>query len=273
MPTATGVYPSVEAMTSNGFLAFMRNMHNWSSEIVLILMLIHAARTISTNTYMGNRKIIWLTGGILFVVTFLAYLSGTFMRGDQEALEGFEHMMFAINLVPLGYYVTDFFKGELTLMKLTAIHIGATTFAILVITVVHILMRKVWVHVERRWKTALIYTAIITAFLVVQSILMEAPFVRGLESGPTMTGLEVTKPPWPIYFMIGAENLFGASAMIYSTLIFIPLMLLPYMLDWLPAKKIKKLELGEIVYYGGIFLVIAFSFWAASGEIVAHIFM
>ncbi len=273
MPTSTGVLGSVNDMAGNGFLAFWRNMHNWSSEVFILLMLIHAARTISTNTYMGNRKFIWLTGGLLFIAGFLAFLSGSFMRGDQEALEGFEHMMFAFNLVPLGSYVSGFLSGEFTIMKLTAIHVGATTFAILVIGVVHILMRKVYVHVERRWKKALVYTAVLTAVLVVQSIFMEAPLVRGLEAGPTITGMEITKPPWPIYFMIGAENVFGATAMIYSTLIFIPLVILPYVLDWLPLSKIKKFEVGEALYYGGIFLIIALSFWAASGEIVAHIFM
>ncbi len=54
----------------------------------------------------------------MFVAGWLAFLTGSFMRGDQEALEGFEHMMFSFTLVPLGDYVASFFSGEFTLMKL-----------------------------------------------------------------------------------------------------------------------------------------------------------
>ena len=72
--------------------------------------------------------------------------------------------------------------------------------------------------------------------------------------------------------MIGAENLFGATAMVYSLLVFVPLLILPYALDWLPTSRVKKLEIGESAYYTGVFLLIALSFWAAAGEIVPHIF-
>jgi len=272
LPTPTGVYYSVENMTRNAVLAFFRNLHNWSSEIFIFLMMLHSARTISTRTYLGKRKIIWLTGALLMIVGWLAFLGGTFMRGDQEALEGFEHMMFSFTLVPLGSYVADFFSGELTLMKLTALHIGVAGFATALLIAIHVLMRKVYVHVQRRWKKAVIYTGALTVFLVVQSLSMEAPFITGLEAGPAISGMEISKPPWPIYFLVTGENLFGATAMVYSLLVFPPLLVFPYVVEFLPLTKAKKAEIGEVLFYVGVSLLLATSYWGAASKIVAHIF-
>ena len=95
MPTSFEVYDSVKVMTERPVLAFFRNLHNWSSEVFMWLMVLHAARTISTRTFLGKRKFIWLSGAIVAVTGWVAFLSGSFMRGDQEALEGFAHMMYS----------------------------------------------------------------------------------------------------------------------------------------------------------------------------------
>jgi quinol-cytochrome oxidoreductase complex cytochrome b subunit len=273
MPTSEGVYDSVLRMTENGTLAFFRNLHNWSSEIFIFLALLHAARTASTKTFMGNRKFIWFTGGLVFVVGWIAFLTGSFMRGDQEALEGFEHMMYSFTLVPLGNYIAEFFSGEFTIIKLTAVHIGVTVFIIALLLLLHVLMRKVYVHVVNRWKKATIYSIVLTFFLVVQSFIMEAPFIRGMPGIPAISGVEITKPPWPIYFLIEGENVFGADAMVaILTVAFLPLVVLPYVLEFLPIDKKKKLQLGEALFYLGVFAMIVISYRAAAGEIIAHIY-
>ncbi len=274
MPTSTAVYSSVKDMTDQPVLAFFRNLHNWSSEIFIFLSLLHAARAVSTRTFLGNRKLIWVLGALALIVGWIAFLSGTFMRGDQEALEGFEHMMYSFTLVPLGRYISEFFSGEYTLMKLTALHVGVTIFIIALTLTLHVLMRKVHVLVTRRWKKAVAYSLALTLFLIVQSVLVEAPFVKGPASGPTVTGIEATKPPWPIYFLIEGENWFGANAMVAVLAIaFLPLLIFPYVIEFLPIKAAHKAQVGEILFYVGVFLMIAVSYIAAAGQIKAHIFM
>lgn len=274
MPTATEAYYSVEFMTTRPVLAFFRNLHNWSSEVFLWLMILHAARTVSTRSFLGNRKFIWLTGAVAFVVGWVAFLTGSFMRGDQEALEGFVHMMYSFTLVPLGKYVAGFFTGELTLIRLTTIHIIATVFVIAVLLALHVLMRKVHVHVVKRWRKAVIYSAALTIFMVVQSIVMEAPFIRGMEVAPTVSGIETTKPPWPIYFLIQGENWFGANAMVAILAVaFLPLIAFPYVIELLPLPAPTKSRVGAIVFYAGVFLMILVSYIGAAGRIQAHIFM
>lgn len=273
MPTSTGAYSSVEEMANTPALAFFRNLHNWSSEIFIFLSLLHAARTVSTGTFLGKRKLIWLLGAFAIIAGWIAFLSGTFMRADQEALEGFEHMMYSFTLVPFGSIISDFFSGELTMMKLTALHIGLTIFLLALTLTLHVLLRKVHVLVTQRWKSAVVYSVALTAFLVVQSFLMEAPLIRGLESGPTISGIEATKPPWPIYFLIQGENWFGANAMVaILTVAFLPLIVFPYIVEFLPIARAKKVRVGEILFYAGVFLMIAVSYIAAASEIQVHIF-
>jgi len=272
MPTSTEVYDSVELMTAQPVLAFFRNLHNWSSEVFMWLMILHAARTISTRSFLGKRKFIWLSGAIVGVIGWVAFLSGSFMRGDQEALEGFAHMMYSFTLVPLGTTIAGFFAGELTLVRLTTLHIIATVFIMAVFLTLHVLMRKVHVNVVTRWKKAVVYSLAFTVFLVVQSIVMEAPFVRGPESGPTVAGIEATKPPWPIYFLIQGENWFGANAMAaILAVVFVPFIVLPYVMEWLPVQAEKKAQVGEVVFYSATVFLILISYIAAAGRIQAHI--
>jgi quinol-cytochrome oxidoreductase complex cytochrome b subunit len=274
VPTSTEVYNSVEYMTTQPVLAFFRNLHNWSSEIFIWLMVLHAARTISTRTFLGNRKFIWLSGAVAAILAWVAFLSGTFMRGDQEALEGFEHMMYSFTLVPLGRIISDFFTGELALIRLTTLHIIATLFIMLIFLALHILMRKVHVLVVKRWRKGVIYSVALTIFMVVQSIFMEAPFIKGLVSGPTVAGVESTKPPWPIYFLIQGENWFGANAMVVIlAAVFIPLIVFPYVIELLPLPAEKKTKTGVIAFYACTFLLILISYIGAAGKIKAHIFM
>lgn len=272
MPTSTGVYPSVEAMTVSPVLAFFRNMHNWSSEAFIWLLLLHAARTVSTHTFLGNRKFIWLTGAITGAVGWVAFLSGSFMRGDQEALEGFEHMMYSFRLFPGGGHIAGFFSGDLTLVRITTLHIAATVFIMAVLLAMHMLMRKIHVLITLRWKKAVIYFCALTLLMVFQSIFMEAPFIRGMANVSAVSGVEFTKPPWPIYFLIQGENWFGADSMVIILLaVFVPLIIFPYVIGFLPIQDKKKARTGEILFYTGVFLMLLISFIAAGGRIIAHI--
>lgn len=273
MPTSLGVYSSVEAMTASPALAFFRNLHNWSSEVFIWLLLLHAARTISTHMFLGRRKFIWLAGAMASAVGWVAFISGSFMRGDQEALEGFEHMMYSFTLVPGGSAVAQFFSGDLTLIRLTTLHVIATIFIMAVFLTLHVLMRKVHVLVESRWKMATIYSCVLTVLLAVQSLFMEAPFVRGLAGIPTISGIEYTKPPWPIYFLIQGENWFGADAMVLIlTVTFVPLIIFPYVIELLPMADERKRLVGKSAFYAGVFGLLLISFIAAGGKIIAHIF-
>ena len=157
-------------------------------------------------------------------------------------------------------------------MKLTIIHVGLTTFLFGALTAPHVLMKNVYKHMLLRWKTAMKYSVILTVLLVIQSVLMTAPFVPSIGEGVIVTGVEITKPPWPIYFLVAGENLFGAKAMIViPTIVFTILILSPYLVERLPIAQEKKAKTGTILFYLGLFVLIASSYMAAASRIIAHI--
>lgn len=81
------------------------------------------------------------------------------------------------------------------------------------------------------------------------------------------------KPPWSIYVLIQGKNWFGANAMvIILAVVFLPLIVLPYVVDLLRLPPKRKGLFGEIAFYLGTFLLILVSYIAAAGKIQAHIF-
>ncbi|MDW7712130.1 MAG: cytochrome b N-terminal domain-containing protein [Deferrisomatales bacterium] len=272
-PSPWQTYASVEGMAARPILAFLRNLHTWSSELLLALMLVHAAKTVSSKGYLGRRKVIWLTGALLFVVLWLNFVAGSFLRGDQEALEGFQHVMYALSLVPLGEHVARFFSGEPAVMRLFSSHVTLTLAAGFLLLTLHVLMRQEYVHVQKHWKVALAYSAALGGLLVLQSTLQEAPLVRGLAAGPAVTGIEITKPPWPLYFLVAGENLFGAAAMAAApVVVFLPFVLFPYLVERLPGRGASRARVGEAAFYAGCLAILGLSLWAAASPIVPHIF-
>lgn len=230
--TAEGLYPSMRAIVGSPFTSFMRNLHLWSSEFFLVLLFLHTARVVSTRTYFANRKLVWVFGGILLAISWSTFLIGTFLKGDQEAYEAWVHLMAMIRFVPfIGNPIADFFSGPLAVMRLYVFHIVITTVALLIIIAPHVLLEKVYVHVLKRWRRAVNYTLGLTGLMILLSVLVPAPFLAA-----PYHDLEITKPPWPYYFLYAWENIGGAVSMVWSPLlIIVPLLLLPYALEQLPS--------------------------------------
>jgi len=77
-----------------------------------------------------------------------------------------------------------------------------------------------------------------------------------------------------VVIFVAGENLFGAIAMVYTLLaVFVPLLVfLPYIVGPLRLSKARKAKAGEVLFYAGVFLVLAISYQAAVSRIVPRIF-
>lgn len=85
--------------------------------------------------------------------------------------------------------------------------------------------------------------------------------------------MEITKPPWPYYFLYAWENIGGAVSMVWSPLlVVVPLLLLPYALEQLPLARRTAQRIGDGVFYGGVLITLALSYWVAASGIVPHVF-
>jgi hypothetical protein len=96
---------------------------------------------------------------------------------------------------------------------------------------------------------------------------MIAPIIQGLERGPTIAGIETTKPPWPIYFIVSVENILGPETMLTVPLVvFLMLLVFPYLVEKMSVSKEKKAQLGVVVFYLGLFVLIGVSYWLPQAE-------
>ncbi|MFQ5819609.1 MAG: hypothetical protein ACE5I5_06450 [Candidatus Heimdallarchaeota archaeon] len=59
---------------------------------------------------------------------------------------------------------------------------------------------------------------------------------------------------------------------VIPVLVFLPLLIIPYIVERLPLPNEKRTRAGELFFYAGIYFLLAISYWAAASAIITHIF-
>lgn len=76
-------WDSVEAISNNPFNGWMRSIHRYSSDLLVIFILIHLLHTLITGKF--KRLISWISGIISFLVVILIGVTGYMLVWDQKA--------------------------------------------------------------------------------------------------------------------------------------------------------------------------------------------
>jgi quinol-cytochrome oxidoreductase complex cytochrome b subunit len=109
IPTPERAAISVETIVSFVPLgAFVRNLHYWAAQILVIVALIHLARVIFTGAYGTKRKFNFLLGLALFIFIVLLDFTGYILRWDEGirwALTAGTNLLKSVPLVGNGFYV------------------------------------------------------------------------------------------------------------------------------------------------------------------------
>jgi hypothetical protein len=101
---------------------------------------------------------------------------------------------------------------------------------------------------------------------------MIAPIIQGLERGPTIAGIETTKPPWPIYFIVSVENILGPETMLTVPLVvFLMLLVFPYLVEKMSVSKEEKSTVRSGGVLSGSLCTNRSFLLAAASRIVEHI--
>lgn len=74
---------SVEAMSNNYFNGWMRSMHRYSSDLLVVFTLLHLIHTLITSKF--KRKLSWISGIISFLVVIIIGVTGFILVWDQKA--------------------------------------------------------------------------------------------------------------------------------------------------------------------------------------------
>lgn len=222
-PTAGGAYESVAALRYQVPMGqFVRNVHRWGGNALVILAFLHLLRVYFTGAYRGVRRPNWVVGLALLLVAVAANFTGYLLPWDQLAFWAVTIATSMLDYVPLaGPVVQRILRGGAdvgpsTLTIFYVLHIVILPVVLVLLMPAHFwLVRKAHGVVvpkrqgeddpgrgpivpvspdltAREGAVALAFVAAILGFALVVNAPLEAPANPGLSPNPA-------KAPW--YFM------------------------------------------------------------------------
>jgi ubiquinol-cytochrome c reductase cytochrome b subunit len=232
-----GAYESVTQIANSANLAFVRNLHYWGANILLIIALLHMARVFVAGAYKKPREIQWLAGVGLLVMLFAFSYTGTVLKWDQEGEEALAHQTgISKTMGPLGVFLVQQFAPNVSLLtRIYALHVTLIPTLVIPVLGIHLILirlngistpkivdrykRLISSTVEEKtvpfsthMKRMFVYGAAVTVIAIILSLLSSAPlYFKAVE------GIEVTKPPWYLLWLYPLENAFGMPAISYTT--------------------------------------------------------
>lgn len=283
-------YRSMVAISEQPFTAFVRNFHFWATDLLIFTLFLHITRVALTKPSGKPRRYAWWIGvGLLFLVG-AEMLLGTFLRGDQEALEAYTHFFvgttgIVADYLPFVTALTDFFSGHATLFRFFIFHAILVPLSIMSLIVLHALFAPSFRGLIAPWKK--VSDATIRGELSPQPGFWTTPSVRKLGlltlcalclivvlafalPAPLMSaphgGMEVTKTPWWVLWVVAIENVFGLNAMLIAPIVLFAIFIaIP-----LFSRDRSGADWGVYGYLTTIALLLALGFWGALAEQVPH---
>lgn len=83
-PTADSAYKSIQQLQSSSIGHFVRSLHSWGANFMVVLVVLHLLRVFYEGAYKRPRELTWVMGGILLVGTLGLAFTGYLLPWDQE---------------------------------------------------------------------------------------------------------------------------------------------------------------------------------------------
>lgn len=256
-------------ITQVPFGDFIRSIHFWTANLVVVTALLHLLRIYWTGSYKKPREANWLVGVALLALTIGFVFTGTIIKWDQEASEALSHFKEIGELLG-GFGVlfsAEFSRSIPLLTRLYTTHITILPFLFLGLVAVHLFLVKTLKISPKPTENAragegyspdqkmgtfaghirsmIGFGLILLAAAAVLSYFFPAPL--GLKAVP---GEEVTKPPWMLLWLYPIENVLGVAGILYGGIVFFILLALVPFIDrspWLVLSKRRGMVFGLIV--------------------------
>lgn len=236
-PTPQGANASVREIVQHVWLgAFVRGLHYWAAQAMYVTAALHLLRVFFTGSYKRPREANWLIGVAMFGLVILALFTGTVLKWDQEGYEALGHNIEIGRLLGGAglWFSPEFAKNVPIIVRLYGAHVVIIPGLIFVLAILHGLLVKrhrisphpalpadasgtqasadeptepFTHHIRRVSAVALV----LFGALGVLSVLL--PPVVGPNA---VAGIEVTRPPWPFWWMFTLENWIGLSGILYG---------------------------------------------------------
>ncbi len=234
---------------------FVRSLHFWMANLVIITLLLHALRVFVTGSYRAPRELNWVIGVGLFATVLGLVFTGTILKWDQEGWEALQHNEEIGNLLGGAgiWFTSEFTTSTPILERLFIAHVAILPFALLALLAGHMFLIKhhgissLPGHEERRpsretdaeaairaeghihFTDHLAHIAgwglLLTALASVLALMIAAPLGEVIDPGE-----EKTKPLWMFLPLYPFEDWFGIKALL-----------------WVPAAGITALAVVPLV--------------------------
>lgn len=100
-PSVQLAYPAMEAIQGRTLGGWMRTMHRYSSDLIMLLLFIHAGRMFIAKKFIGSRWLAWTSGVFLLCLTWFVGWTGFWLVWDQPAQQVAIASMQFIDVFPI----------------------------------------------------------------------------------------------------------------------------------------------------------------------------
>ncbi len=258
-PSPAGAHDSViYIITQVPFGDFIRSVHFWAANLVVVTALLHLIRVFITGSYKRPREANWLVGLGLLAVTLGFVFTGTVLKWDQEGVEALAHNRELGELLGLWgvWFTSEFTRSVPILTRLYLGHITLLPAVFTLLIIAHVYLVKQLGISPRATEEATTDTAseeprtssfavhlrkmigyglLLFALVGVLALIWPAPLGQA-----GVPGEEVTKPPWMFLPFYPLEDIFGIKGLLAASIgLFTLLGLVPFIdrSPWLSPKR------------------------------------
>ncbi|RTI12013.1 cytochrome B6 [Thermus scotoductus] len=270
---------------------FMRNLHYWAANVVMVTVLLHMLRVLYTGSFKRPRELNWLVGVGLLAVTVGFVFTGTVLKWDQEAVEALEHNVEVAHLLGgIGTFFSPHFAERIPLLtRVFTAHVTVLPFLLVLLLIAHFLLIKLhglapnaFAHREATTRktsgeptrtTFLQHVGVVGAYaLVGLGVLVFLSVALPAQLGPVpVEGVEVTKPWWPFLSLFALENWIGLRGLVWAgAAVFVALALVP-LLDRTPYLHPSRRAAFLIAYALLALAMVALGLYAKFAPGAAHL--
>ena len=145
VPTIERAYGSMLDLKSEvTFGVIVRNIHRWSAHGLIIVVVLHMLRVFYTGAYKAPRRLNWVIGVILLLMTGLMAFTGYLLPWDQQAFWAVQIGSEVVRSGPIfGEHVQRILFGgpdigQATLLRFYVLHVAVLPLTTLVLVGVHL---------------------------------------------------------------------------------------------------------------------------------------
>ena len=268
-PDANAAYDTVRFITTTWPWGFVRGMHYWGAQLLIVLVVLHMIRVYVSAAYKKPREFLWLSGLALLVSIWLLAFSGTVLKWDQEGVEALGHNLeLATSTGPLGYWFSASFAPDVPiLIRLNSAHVTILPIIAVGLVGAHVYLIRTqgistpkgsgikdvekMVPFSSHVKWMMVYGLLAIGFVAALALAVAAPL-----SSVGNPAIEVSKPDWYLLWIYGIENYLGLQAVPYILTPALLLMALAPVIDRGPETNPRKRKLMMVLLVAGLMLFI-----------------